>query len=115
LIGLAGMAWIFLWLPAVRADDLPRSTRHSALSSSTADGAEQAPHRTFWQAIMTPRFIVLLIIVAAINICWQTFRAWLPKFVQIGRGYSEPEMLYLTRVQHGHRVGCIAAGAATLC
>jgi ACS family hexuronate transporter-like MFS transporter len=115
LIGLAGMAWIFLWLPAVHGEDLPRSSKHLALSDSMSNAGEQVPQRSFWQAIATPRFIVLLVIVAAINICWQTFRAWLPKFVQIGRGYSEAEMLYFNSLYNtATEIGCIAAGAATV-
>ena len=37
---------------------------------------------------------VLFFVVACINTCWQTLRAWLPKFLQQGRGYGEMDTLY---------------------
>lgn len=111
LIGLAGMCWIFLWFPAVRADDLPRAGDRRR----KGDVSEASPGKSFWESIFTPRFIVLLVIVAAINICWQIFRAWLPKFMQIGRGYSETEMLYFNSIYNtATEIGCIAAGAMSV-
>jgi ACS family hexuronate transporter-like MFS transporter len=58
--------------------------------------------------------LVLFFAVAAINTCWQTLRAWLPKFLEQGRGYTESEALYFNSVFYvATDLGCLGAGALT--
>ena len=58
---------------------------------------------------------VLFAVVAAINTCWQTLRAWLPKFLQQGRGYVETDALYFNSLFYvATDAGCIGAGVLTL-
>jgi ACS family hexuronate transporter-like MFS transporter len=58
---------------------------------------------------------VVLVVVALINTCWQTLRAWLPKFLQEGRGYSEDDMLDFNSLFYvATDVGVFGAGALTL-
>jgi len=105
VIGAAGMLWIVFWFLMVRADDLspaPAVQRAGAVSS-------------LWKAVFSRRMLVVLILVACINTCWQLLRAWLPKFLQEGRGYSESEMLNFNAVFYiATDVGCLGAGALTL-
>jgi ACS family hexuronate transporter-like MFS transporter len=58
---------------------------------------------------------IILVVVALINIGWQLLRAWLPKFLQEGRGYSESDALAFNSVFYiATDVGVLGAGALTL-
>ena len=75
-----------------------------------------ASDREFFSECLTNRrFWTLIPVVVCINLTWQLIRAWLPKFLQEGRGASEEEALWFNSAYYiAADVGCIAAGAATL-
>lgn len=106
VIGGLGAIWIFAWQYVTRGVDLSPTQSHTP-------GGQDDPG--WWRRPdFIRRFIVLAIMVAAINIAWQVFRAWLPKFLQQGRGYTESERLLFTSVFNGATdVGCILAGFAS--
>ena len=53
--------------------------------------------------------------IISINISWQLVRAWLPKFLQQGRGYSESEALNFNSLFYiATDIGCILAGVIAL-
>ena len=59
--------------------------------------------------------LVIIVVIALINTSWQLLRAWLPKFLQEGRGYAESEVLYFTSVFYAATdAGVLGAGALTL-
>jgi ACS family hexuronate transporter-like MFS transporter len=59
--------------------------------------------------------LIILVVVALINTTWQLLRAWLPKFLQEGRGYAEYEALYFNSLWFAASdVGCLGAGALAL-
>ena len=107
-IGAIGLLWIALWFSLVRRGDLVQAPAPVA-------GPAPSAERPFWQLIFTRRMLVVLFVIAMINTGWQILRAWLPKFLVEGRGYTENAMLNFNSAFYiATDVGCIGAGALTL-
>lgn len=110
IIGVIGVGWAFLWLTAMRPSDFEVVAKPES-PTATGDLPVPVPRQSFWQVLYTRRFITLLVVVVAINACWHIFRAWLPKFLVQGRGYSEQMALGFNSAFYvATDVGCIAAG-----
>ncbi|WP_164100801.1 MFS transporter [Candidatus Laterigemmans baculatus] len=124
VIGGIGVAWAFVWLAVIRRGDLQRQdsaepaasqNEASSRSSEPHDSDRHAPGRWIWTLLTDRRFWALTCMVIAINTSWQLIRAWLPKFLQEGRGYSEAEALYFNSTYFIFTdVGCIAAGVVAM-
>ncbi len=100
IIGGVGFFWVVAWLMSVRTRDL-------APSPETAGDQSLSTTAFPWR-----RVGVLVIVVVMINMSWHLFRVWLPKFLIIGRGYSEREMFTInTFFNIFTDVGCLSAGA----
>ncbi len=107
-VGVAGLLWIILWFALIRQGDLDEAPEAKAAQAGTS-------LRGFGQAILTDRMLVIFFVVAMINTAWQLIRAWLPKFMIEGRGYSESDTLYFNSIFYiATDVGCIGAGFLTL-
>ncbi len=105
VIGAVGLLWAILWFAVVRRGDLEISRNVNESAS--------AEKRRAWlvEFLSSPRFWSLFITVISINISWQLIRAWLPRFLQAGRNYSEAEALYFNSAYYvSTDVGCILAG-----
>lgn len=88
VIGGAGVFWLIAWFALLRPSDFQALPSHQA-DAGAGHAAGTSGEGSFWPVLLNRRFCVLVVIVACINTCWQIIRAWLPKFLQEGRGYSE--------------------------
>ena len=104
-VGAAGLLWLVLWFTLLRKADLPTPSR---APETAADGTAQ----TLWTVLFSRRMLVILFTIASINTTWQILRAWLPKILQEGRGYSESDTLWFTSAWYlATDIGCLGAGA----
>lgn len=105
IVGAAGFLWLALWFALVRKADLPAP-------ASLRVPAEDSAAPGLWRIIFSRRMLVLVLVIAGINTTWQILRAWLPKILQEGRGYSESATLHFTSVWYlATDIGCLGAGA----
>ena len=79
IVGAVGALWAVFWLLSIRSSDL----------AAPAAAPEQSPWREVLEVVFSRRFLALLIMISLINGTWQILRAWLPLFLQEGRGYGE--------------------------
>lgn len=108
VIGALGVVWAIVWLFSTRAGDLPapKPEQHDDLPPDKGFLKEMLTNRKFW---------TLVPVVICINMTWQLIRAWLPAFLQEGRGATEKAALLFNSAYYiAADVGCIAAGAASL-
>ena len=57
------------------------------------------------------RFLALAIVVVVINLCWQFFRAWMPKMLREEYHYSQSAVQYFSVAYYiAADVGCLAVG-----
>ncbi|HEY3899419.1 MAG TPA: MFS transporter [Chthoniobacter sp.] len=107
MVGALGMVWIVVWLASNRRSDF-----------TVERPAETKPQTTseWWREIgRDRRFWALVVMVIAINIIWHITRAWLTKFLQQGRNYSESDALLISSAFYiATDVGCLLSGAAAL-
>ena len=109
VIGAVGVLWVILWLTTIPSKEL---VPVNAGKSSTT---REPPFKWIIDFIIDPRFWALAFVVLSINTSWQLIRAWLPKFLQQGRGYSEQAALGFTSLYYIFTdIGCLLAGAAVL-
>jgi MFS transporter, ACS family, hexuronate transporter len=101
VVGAVGLLWIIPWLLLLKQEDVPpaRATTEQAATS-------------FWNIILSRRMLIVLFVITCINTTWQIMRAWLPKILQEGRGYSETHALYFNSAWFAATdIGCLGAGA----
>ncbi|HZJ16348.1 MAG TPA: MFS transporter [Chthoniobacteraceae bacterium] len=105
VVGAAGLVWLVLWFALLRKADLPTPSRAPEMAP---DGTPQS----IWRILVSRRMLIILFVIASINTTWQILRAWLPKILQEGLGYSESDALYFTSAWYlATDIGCLGAGA----
>jgi MFS transporter, ACS family, hexuronate transporter len=116
VVGLIGILWLVLWLWLVKRSDFSAAFTDAELSVSSnqdsTEGSSQPSSSAPWyRVIFSRRMAVVLVVIGLINTTWQILRAWLPKFLQEGRGYSESDQLFFSSVWFAMSdVGCLGAG-----
>jgi ACS family hexuronate transporter-like MFS transporter len=107
VIGGCGAIWVVAWLVLIG----PEPALAGRAGGTAADARGWS---AWWEACLgNRRFWALVPFVIGINLTWHLARAWLPKFLQQGRGVSETEsLLFNSGYYVAADVGCIAAGAA---
>jgi ACS family hexuronate transporter-like MFS transporter len=80
VVGVVGSAWAILWLISMRTSDL--AMRPEAAGEKSALDA-------LLEAVLSRRFLALVIMISLINASWQVLRAWLVLFLHEGRRYDE--------------------------
>src|ERR1043165_2432777 len=81
VIGTIGMLWIVPWLAMIRSADLDRRLTAQEMIA-LPETSPMLSRIDFWRM-----YAVLVVIVLAINMNWQYFRVWLPKYLEESHGY----------------------------
>ena len=111
VVGLFGLGWIGLWLWVVRKTDFTSAPETNADADARGTSTAADPNDSLWRHVFSRRMLVIFIVIAAINTTWQILRAWLPKILQEGRGWSESSTLFYNALWFAATdVGCLGAG-----
>ncbi|WP_010583611.1 MFS transporter [Schlesneria paludicola] len=109
IIAAVGAIWAVLWVVSTRSEDLA-----PVPAAGDASGTAPGTGDTFVSAVLSRKFLLLVVIVVAINACWHLFRVWMPQFLMQGRNYTEKEMLgFMFWYNTSTDVGCLSAGLLT--
>ena len=105
VVGTVGLLWLVLWFWLIRDSDL------AAAQLVASDSQPTQPIPSLWKLLFSRRMLIVFVVIACINTTWQLLRAWMPKFLQEGRGYSEAQALYFNSAWFvATDIGCIGAG-----
>ena len=117
VIGAAGVAWVVAWLTVVRSRDLRLSA--GAMPGLAPDDDRSVPvgsgeptnARSSISFTLIRRFLALTIVVIVINLCWQFFRAWMPKMLREEYLYNAHQVQYFSIAYYiAADVGCLSIG-----
>jgi sugar phosphate permease len=116
VIGALGAAWVIAWLLLIRRGDVEKKDVSSDAPDSRNVSSTETRRNFWWQeCLANPKFWAMVPVVVSINITWQLIRAWLPKFLQQGRGIPEAQSLWFNSAYYiSADIGCISAGAIAM-
>ncbi len=104
VIGALGVVWVVAWLLMIRPRDL--DAPDAAVEAGKSGDVEAVDRATTIR-----RIAALILVVIAINLCWQYFRAWMPKMLEKEHGYGKGAVQWFSSAYYiAAGVGCLAAG-----
>lgn len=107
VIALTGVVWIVLWMASFRLQS-------KAAGTGEGKTAEAKP-ASLMPIIVGKKFWAIALLLIGIQIPWQIIRAWLPLFLQEGRGYDALSTANFVSVYYiATDVGCILAGILSM-
>lgn len=110
VIGAVGMVWVAFWFFVVGPGDL-QSPAMDSTQRNVSHNFKKSEWGWIYDLVQDRRFWGLVAMIVCINATWQLIRAWLPMFLETGRGYSKPAALYFNSVYYiATDIGCIGAG-----
>jgi ACS family hexuronate transporter-like MFS transporter len=118
VIGMAGVFWVVAWLLTVRSSDLSQKGATSpelapedeTLEPCATVGASLS-NATTGRRTFVRRFLALTVVVIVINLCWQYFRAWMPKMLREEYQYSAEQVQYFSIAYYvAAGIGCLLIG-----
>jgi ACS family hexuronate transporter-like MFS transporter len=105
VIGCIGFLWCIPWLLMINGRDLDRTT--PVENAAPAQDAGPEPSR----GDVLRMFAVLVVVVICINLTWQYFRVWLPKYLEETHDYTKTQVGWFTSAYYvSTDVGCITVG-----
>jgi ACS family hexuronate transporter-like MFS transporter len=117
VVGASGLVWIAAWLMVIRPRDLQIATEGLAgekadSASGTADDLNGVAAETETsRSTLIRRFLLLIVVVITINLCWQYFRAWMPMMLEDQYGYSKDQTQHFSSLYYlVAGIGCILVG-----
>lgn len=111
VVGAGGLFWVAAWFLLVQPHDLADTGPEESRPGAGRETAENS----IWQVFLDRRMWIVLAVIALINTGWQTVRAWLPKFLQEGRHFTESAALYFNSAFYiATDIGVIGAGLLTV-
>ncbi|HJT78779.1 MAG TPA: MFS transporter, partial [Gemmataceae bacterium] len=91
IVGLAGAAWVVVWLLSVRGADLALTP-----PKRLEPEAETGWYDRFGPILLDRRFWALVVLTITINQTWHFLRVWLPLCLQDHYGYTERQTFAFT-------------------
>jgi ACS family hexuronate transporter-like MFS transporter len=117
VIGASGLFWVFAWLLFVPAGDVdlkPAANEISpdeAIPANDGDDDPTASDARARRRTLVRRFVALAVVVVVINLCWQYFRAWMPKMLREEFQYSKDKVQFFSMAYYlAADVGCLSIG-----
>jgi ACS family hexuronate transporter-like MFS transporter len=106
VIGAAGGLWVIAWLATVRSRDLDLNPAAPPMTAELPTAGASIERGVFIR-----RFLALAIVVVVINLCWQFFRAWMPKMLREEFQYTQHQVQYFSVAYYiAADVGCLTVG-----
>ena len=111
VIGAAGAVWVIVWLAVVRSEDLDMTNASLADDTGSALIPSLSEDLSRSRIVFVRRFLALVVVVVVINLCWQFFRAWMPKMLREEYQYSLFQVQYFSVAYYvAADVGCLGVG-----
>ncbi len=114
VIGASGILWVIAWLMVVRPRDLDLDAKVEPELAPDHDGAVDgsgAASPEPGRGLLFRRLAAVIIVVIVINLCFQYFRAWMPKMLREQHGYSAREVQAFSIAFYlAADAGCLAVG-----